>query len=251
MSTRRFQSSNRSRKHATSRRENDVFVRHLSSTNPNTLMNTESTLWQRFPPCKRYGTHPDKNDFRERYDLMSIMLTIGLFIRLHPVALLFVSTDLPARMTQIAMPRSVCPCQKFDHCQSASGNPHRQSLFLNSLYGTLSRIGCGTVPRCRLEFHQISRHVSSPCLPEPPLLALRHTSVQWRSSQQSPFPKRGMAFTTNKSASTATRVAACFCSVSPLADVVFTNPKSSGSQGAVLPSRASHYGDVGHLSHVP
>ena len=103
------------------------------------------------------------------------------------------------------------------------------------------------MPRCRLEFHQISRHVSSPCLPEPPLLALRHTSVQWRSSQQSPFPKRGMAFTTNKSASTATRVAACFCSVSPLADVVFTNPKSSGSQGAVLPSRASHYGDVGHL----
>ena len=37
------------------------------------------------------------------------------------------------------------------------------------------------------------------------------------------FSRRGMTFTKNKSASTATRVVAYFCSVSPLADVVFTN----------------------------
>ena len=37
VSVRRFQSSNRSRKYAASRRENHVFVRQITSTNPNTL----------------------------------------------------------------------------------------------------------------------------------------------------------------------------------------------------------------------
>ena len=129
MSTRRFQSSNRSRRHATSRRENDVFVRHLASTNPNTLDEHCVALVPTFSSLQttmRRLWNPDKNDFRERHDLMSVMLTTGLFVRRHSIALRFVSTDLPSRMTQQPCP-SVCPRQNFHCCQNASGNPHESS----------------------------------------------------------------------------------------------------------------------------
>ena len=53
VSTRQFQSSNRSRKFATSKRENDVFVRQITSTNPMTFMSIASPLCQRFPPCRQ------------------------------------------------------------------------------------------------------------------------------------------------------------------------------------------------------
>ena len=48
-----------------------------------TFSSLQTTMWL----C-----NPDKNDFREKDDLMSVMLTIGLFVRRHSVALRFVST---------------------------------------------------------------------------------------------------------------------------------------------------------------
>ena len=102
VSARRFQSSNHSRNCATSRRENDVFVRQIASTDPNTLDEHCVALVPTFSSlqttmCRVWND--DKNDFRERYDFMTVMLTIGLFVRRHSVALRFVSTDLPSHMT--------------------------------------------------------------------------------------------------------------------------------------------------------
>ena len=89
-----------------------MFVRQITSTNPNTfdehcvaLVTTFSSLQTTM--CRLWN--PDKNDFREKYDFMSVTLTISLFVRRHSIALWFVSTDLPSRMTQQPCPdRFVC-----------------------------------------------------------------------------------------------------------------------------------------------
>ena len=54
-----------------------------------TPLNTESPLCHRFPPCRPRCVglgFPDMNDLRERHDLMSTKLTVGLFVCRHPVA---------------------------------------------------------------------------------------------------------------------------------------------------------------------
>ena len=184
--TRRFQSSNRSRKHATSRRENDVFVRPLASTNPNTLDEHCVALLPTFSSlqttmCRLWN--PDKNDFRERYDLMSVMLTTGLLARRHSVALRFVSTS---PQNAAAMPRSVCPRQNFYCCQIASGNPHESSEFVPQQPEWHAQqdwmLNCASVSS------RISPDLPpyfSLCLPEPPLPAIRQTSTV-RACERSP-----------------------------------------------------------------
>ena len=127
VSARRFQSSNRSRKYATSRRENDVFVRKITSTNPNTLDEHCVALVPTFSSlqttmCRLWK--PDKNDFHERSDFMTVMLTFGLFVRRHSVALRFVST------------RSVCLRRTFHCCQNASDNPHESSEIVPQQLGS-------------------------------------------------------------------------------------------------------------------
>ena len=127
MSTKRLQSSNCSREHPTSRREDDVFVRRLAPSNADTFDKNCVTLLPSLTSLQStmcWLGNPDENDFRERYHLMSLMLATGLLVRCHPVALVLVSTDLPARHDARAMPRSVCPHQKRHHCRSASGSPH-------------------------------------------------------------------------------------------------------------------------------
>ena len=146
LSTRRFQSPKCSRKHTTSRCENGVFVRHLGSTNPNTLDEHRVALVPPFSSLqstmRRLG-NPDKNDLRERHDFMSIMLTVGLFACRHPVALLPVSTDLPARMTQQPCPDRLVRAKRFTTAKTHLAiRTNRPSLFLNSLDSARSRIGC-------------------------------------------------------------------------------------------------------------
>ena len=135
VSTRRFQSSNRSRKHATSGRENDVFVRRLASANPNTLDEHRVAFVPTFSSLQTTMCrlrNPDKNDFRERHDLMSVMLTIGLFVRRHSVALLFVSADLPARMTQQPWPDRFVSSECFTSAKAHLAiRTDRPRLFLN------------------------------------------------------------------------------------------------------------------------
>ena len=146
VSTRRFQSSNRSRKYATSKRENDVFVRQITSTNPNTLDEHCVALVPTFSSlqttmCRLWN--PDKNDFRERYDFMSVMLTISLFVRRHSVALRFVSTALPSHMTQQPCPDRFVRAKTFTAAKSHLAiRTNFPRLFLNSLDRTLSTIGC-------------------------------------------------------------------------------------------------------------
>ena len=87
--------------------------------------------------------NPDKNDFRERYDFMSVMLTIGLLARRHSVALRFVSTDLPSRMTQQPCSDRFVRAKSFTAAKShLAVRTNRPRLFLNSLDRTLSRIRC-------------------------------------------------------------------------------------------------------------
>ena len=110
------------------------------------LMNTASPLCQRFPPwrprCVGFGTLT-RTIFRERYDFMSVMFTMGLFVRRHSVALRFVSTDLPSRMTQQPCPDRFVRAKSFTaakaHLVICTNRPRS---FLNSLDRTLSRIRC-------------------------------------------------------------------------------------------------------------
>ena len=213
------------------------------------LMNTASPL------CK--------NDFRERCDLMSLMLTIGLFVRRHPVALLCVSTDLPARMTQKPCPDRFVRAKRFTAATARLAiRTNRPSLFFDSLDGTLSRIGCRTVLRCRLKFHKISRQVfhlvcqSHRCrlsvTPQSYVLVKETLNEFDQSSGKvvsGLLSQKGMTFT-NKQVSVDSNQSRgiflfCFSTGRPRMQ------NRRRSQGAVLPSRASHYGDVGHLSHVP
>ena len=95
VSARWFQSSNRSRKYAASKRENDVFVRQITSTNQNTLDEHCVALVPTFSSlqttmCRLWN--PDKNDFREKYDFMSVMLTIGLLVARSVILLLWLSS---------------------------------------------------------------------------------------------------------------------------------------------------------------
>ena len=160
MPTRRPQSSNCSREHTTSRREDDVVVRRLAPSNPDTsdkrcvtpvpsLTSLQSTM------C--WLGNLDENDIRERYHLMSVMLTTGLLVRCHPVALLLVPADLPARMAQQPCPDRFVRTKSLTiakaHLALRANGP---SLILHSLDSTLNRIGSRTVVRCRLQFHQFS-----------------------------------------------------------------------------------------------
>ena len=134
------------KKHETSRRENDVFVRRLASTNTDTLDEHRVALVPTFSSLqttvRRLG-NPDESNFRERYDLMSVTLIMGLLTRRHPVALRFVSADLPARMTQHPCPDRLVRAKIFTTAKAHLAiRTNRPSLFLNSLDGTLSRIGC-------------------------------------------------------------------------------------------------------------
>ena len=86
---------------------------------------------------------PDKNDFRERHDFMSVMPSMGLFVRRHSVALRFVSTDLPSRMTQQPCPDRFVRAESFTAAKAHLViRTDRPRLFLNSLDRTLSRIKC-------------------------------------------------------------------------------------------------------------
>ena len=69
--------------------------------------------------------NPVKNDFREKCDLKSVMLTTNLFVT--------PSFRCPSVCTATAMPRSVCPRPKFHCCQIASGNPHELSEIVPQL----------------------------------------------------------------------------------------------------------------------
>ena len=107
-------------------------------------MNTASLLCQRFPAarpqCVGLG-NPDKSDFRERYDFMSVMLTMGLFVRRHSISLLIISTDLPAGMTWQPRPdwffSSKCFTIAKAHLAICTNRP---SLFFDSLHGALRGI---------------------------------------------------------------------------------------------------------------
>ena len=122
--------------------------------------------------------NPDKSHLRVRHELMSVMLTISLFVRRLPVALLFVSAEWPVRMTQEPRPDRLVPRQKFHHCQSASGNPHESSEIVPRQPGWHAQQDW--VLNCALVSSPISPDLPpwfSPCVSAPPLPALCHTST--------------------------------------------------------------------------
>ena len=85
--------------------------------------------------------NPDKNDFGERYDLMCVVFTIGLFVCRHSVAPLLISTDLSAGTPQ--QPRSdlFVSAKSFTIAKAHLAiRANRPSLFFDSLDSALSRI---------------------------------------------------------------------------------------------------------------
>ena len=134
-----------------------MFVGRLISTNPNTLDEHSIALVPTFSSLETtmcWLGNFDKNDFSERYDLMSVVFTI--------------------RTT----PLWVCQFQKFHYCQSASGNPRESSEFVLRQFG--KRAQQGLMLNCASESSQVSQDhppCVSPCLRELPLLALHHTST--------------------------------------------------------------------------
>ena len=63
--------------------------------------------------------NPDKNDFRGQVRLHECKCyTTGLFVRRHSVALRFVSTDLPSRMTQQPCPDRFVRAKSFTAAES-------------------------------------------------------------------------------------------------------------------------------------
>ena len=135
-------------------------------------------------------------------------------------------------MTQQPCPDRFVRAKSFTAKSHLAVRTNRPRLFLNSLDRTLSGIGCRTVLRCRLELHQISRHVfhfvcqSHRCrlsvTPQPYVL-VKETLIE--------FDQSSGRIVSGLLASTATRVVAYFFSVSPLPDVVFTNAKSNAITG--------------------
>ena len=122
-------------------------VRRLTSTNPNTLDEHSIALRaQRFPAwrprCVWLG-NPDKNDFGERYDLMSVVFTIGLFVcRSFRCPSALISTDFVSSVRR-SNPRSdlFVSAKSFTIAKAHLAiRANRPSLFFDSLDSALSRI---------------------------------------------------------------------------------------------------------------
>ena len=74
---------------------------------------------------------------------MSVMFTIGLFVRRLSVDLRFVSTDLPTCMTQLPCPDRFVRAESFTAAKTRLAiRTKRPRLFLSSLDRTLSRVRC-------------------------------------------------------------------------------------------------------------
>ena len=213
-----------------------MFVRGLASTNPNALDEHRVALVPTFSSLQttmRRLWNPDKNDFRERHGLMSVMLTLGLFVRRHSV------------VTQQPCPDRFVRAKSFT-AENASGNPHESPEIVPQQPGWHaqqdSMLNCASVssrispdlPPCFFHFVCQSHRCRLSVTPQPFVLV---KEILNEFDQSSGRVVSGLLshFTKNKSASTATRVVAYFCSVSPLADVVFTNAKSNAITGSCSP----------------
>ena len=237
VSARRFQSSNRSRKYAASRRENDLFVPQITSTNPNTLDEHCVALVPTFSSlqttmCRLWN--PDKNDFRERYDFMSVICSQkACLYAVIPLPFRFASTDLPFRMTQQPCPDRFVRDKSFTAAKSHLAiRTNRPRLFPQQL-------GSHAQQDSMMNCASVSSRIS-PDLPAMFFTLFARATVARSPSHLQPYVL--VKETLNEFDQSSGRVFSGLLSglTFTLADVVFTNAKSNAITGSCSPlSRTS------------